>query len=125
MKSSILKWTSFVTIGLGIGLYTAFVLECYWNWFAVPVLHFESVSFLQMLGLLWLVQLLINPASDDDEKLKKLTSLIVMSIPEEKQAEIAETMKVDDVMENIFSVIGKLSQNTVMLGLGYLLHLVA
>jgi hypothetical protein len=128
MMSSVLKWSSMAFVGLVAGLYTAFVAQCFWNWFAVPALHLSSLSFLQMLGLLWLIQLLTarSPAADD-KRWTLLASMIELCVPEEKQEEVADLKEVDP-LENILAVFstifGQVVGNTLTLVLGFTLHAV-
>jgi hypothetical protein len=123
MKKSILKWAAFLSVGLIVGLYTAYVAECFWNWFAVPTLHVDDVSFFQMLGLLWLVQLIIKPFAGDDIQQNKLISVVGLCVPEDKQAEVAEITRTDDTSENVMIVFAQVGRNTVMLILGFVLHM--
>ena len=45
---------------LAVGVYTAFVAMRMWNWFAVRPLNLPSISFLEMVGLVWLIKILID-----------------------------------------------------------------
>ncbi len=126
MKTLLLKWLGLLLITLPVSLYTAFVAQCFWNWFAVPTLHVSSVSFLEMLGLLWLVQLLTSrPSGSDDSHWGLLASLIELCVPAEKQKELADLSSPFSVfIEECSAVFGQVAGNTVMLVLGFVLHLV-
>jgi hypothetical protein len=127
MKLSFWKLFGAVLIGLPIGLYTAFVAECYWNWFAVPVLHVAHVSFLQMLGVLWLIQVITaRPPSGDDKRWVLLLSAVALSVPNEKQTELKELMEpnsFDFIIQGFSAAVGQIASNTLMLVLGFALQL--
>lgn len=127
MKQSFWKWFGIVLIGLPIGCYTAFVAECYWNWFAVPILHVSSVSFLQMLGILWLIQVLTSRSSTPEDKhWALLMSVIELCVPSDKQKELAELKESNPFigfLEAFSMTFGQIASNTLMLALGFTLHL--
>lgn len=135
MKGSIWKWyaVAAVLVGLPIGCYTAFVAKCFWNWFAVPVLHVSTVSFLQMLGILWLLQLitgqLSKSSSEDDRRWGLLFDVVELCVPADKQVELADLkhyFKQDEfgaLWSGFSTAVGQLFANTLMLGLGFTLHL--
>jgi hypothetical protein len=127
MKKTLLKWLGVFLVALPVGLYTAFVAQCFWNWFAVPVLHVSEVSFLEMLGLLWLIQLLTSrhPAADD-KRWALLASLIELCVPPERQQELSELREgnpLATMIEGFSAVFGQVVGNTVTLVLGFALHL--
>jgi len=121
------KWTAAVIVGMVIGCYTAFVAECYWNWFVVEALHASEVSFLQMLGLIWLLQLLTSRSTvAEDSKFKLLASAVELCVPAEKQEELhalGEETTFRLWWEAFFGAFGQLFSNTFMLGAGFVLHL--
>jgi len=127
MKFSFWKWFGIVLVGLLIGCYTAFVAECFWNWFAVPVLHVSDVSFLQMLGILWLIQVITARATDGDNKRWILLfDVLELCVPHEKLPEL-EGLKKSDSSEVFFEgfpvAAAQVGNNTLMLALGFALHL--
>jgi hypothetical protein len=126
MMASFVKWSAAFVVGLLVGCYTAFVAECYWNWFVVPALHASEVSFLQMLGLIWLIQLLASrPNTVEDTRWKLLASAVELCVPAEKQEELAELTKPDSVMgflQGFSQVVGQLVGNTFTLVAGSVLH---
>jgi hypothetical protein len=96
MKRLFWRWSGVLLVGLLVGLYTAFVAQCFWNWFAVPVLHLAEISFLQMLGILWLIQLLTTRSpKEDDKRWELLASLVELCVPVEKQTELADLKESD------------------------------
>lgn len=127
-KFSFWKWFSVMLIGLPVGMYTAFVAECYWNWFAVPSLHVSELSFLQMLGILWLIQLIIPKQSSnaDGRVWALLLSAIELCVPAEKQEELTELKEppaIAAIIEGFSAIVGQLASNTFMLLLGFILHM--
>jgi hypothetical protein len=127
MKKSLLKVLGLLLVALPVGFYTAFVAQCFWNWFAVPTLHVAEVSFLEMLGLLWLIQLLISkPSVADDRRFVLLASLIELCVPSERQEELSDLKQGNslvDFIEGFSAVFGQVVGNTVTLALGFALHL--
>lgn len=126
MMASILKWSGAFAVGMMVGCYTAFVAQSYWNWFVVPALHASEVSFLQMLGLIWLIQLLTSqPTGGEDTRWRLLALAVELCVPAERQEELAELSKPDSVLgwaEGFSQVSGKLVGNTFTLVAGFLLH---
>jgi hypothetical protein len=129
MKLSFWKWFGVVLVGLPIGCYTAFVAACYWNWFAVPVLHVSNVSFLQMLGILWLIQVITGRPSDNDTQRWVVTlSMIELCVPPDKLAALEELKTPNPLagfVEGFSMAVGQVISNTLMLALGFALHLFA
>jgi hypothetical protein len=52
-----MKYVATGLVALIVGIYTTFVAMYMWNWFAVPIFNLPYISFLQMLGLVWLIGL--------------------------------------------------------------------
>jgi hypothetical protein len=109
-----------------VGLYTAFVVMCMWNWFAAPALNLSEITYLNMLGLIWLMSLLSgNNQKADDFKWKTLFTTIEFCIPDDKREEALET--INGLQENVWiEVVGHISGqivvNTITLVLGFILH---
>lgn len=113
-------------VSLLVGVYTAFVAMCMWNWFAVPVLNVSKASFLQMLGLIWLIGILINRPSADDYRWKSLFAVMEACLPDDKLqlAHYAMDEQNDKIWIDVMgTVAGQLVGNSLTLGLGYGLHL--
>jgi hypothetical protein len=127
MKTSFWKWFGLVLISLPIGCYTAFVAECFWNWFAVPVVHVSNVSFLQMLGIIWLIQVITaRPTDSDNKRWVLLFDLLELCVPPEKLPELEGLKKPDSInvfLEGFSMATGQIASNTLMLVLGFALHL--
>jgi hypothetical protein len=125
------KWSAVVPIallvGLPVGFYTAFVAQCYWNWFAASALHLPEISFLQMLGLWWMIDLLIiRPARDDGRAWALLASITELCVPPERQREMEEMRISDPIVEFTQGLSGAFNTvigNTLMWALGFGLHL--
>ena len=112
-------WT--YVVAFLVSFYTAFVAMCFWNWFAVGVLNVASISFLQMLGLIWLLSILIDQPYSDKSKWKALFTIIERCVPEEKQEDIADI--IDEIQDNIWiNISSKIIGNTLSLILGFVLH---
>jgi hypothetical protein len=96
-----------------------------WNWFAVPALHVPSVSFLAMVGLVWLIDLLIDRTDTDEFRWKAVDAVIDVCVPDHKRQQLMDTLKQleDDVWIDIATnVFAKLVANTSILVLGFGLH---
>ena len=105
--SKIKTFFTVTAIWLLMGLYTAFVAMCYFNWFAVRVLNVNNVSYLEMLGIVWLFGLF--KARDKSEK---------------------NNDKIDyDTHSDIFwgetfaIVLERVANNTLLLNIGFGLHI--
>jgi hypothetical protein len=120
------KWAMLFIISVVMGLYTAFVIKCYWSWFAVPALNLPEVSFFQILGLIWLLQLVMGNESEEaeDTKFKMLANAIELCVPAEKQSQLTAMLEEEQVMIR-WKALGMISRrfgsNTFMLILGFAL----
>jgi hypothetical protein len=110
-------------IGLPIGLYTAFVAQCFWNWFAAPALRLPEISFLRMLGLWWMIALLIRSSAEGEMRaLASLVGITRLCVPPERTTELEELIDsrpLDELILGLWQII----RNTLTLALGFGLHL--
>jgi hypothetical protein len=110
-------------IGLPIGLYTAFVAQCFWNWFAAPALRLPEISFLHMLGIWWMIALLIRSSAEGEMRaLAFLVGITRLCVPPERTKELEELMDsrpLDELILGVWQII----RNTLTLALGFGLHL--
>lgn len=128
MKSEWLKFPITYGVSLLVGAYKAFVLMLMWNWFVTPIFHTESISFWQVLGLLWVVQLFVDGRSDDTTenwRWEKISLMLNACIPEHSREELMEELK--QVNEGVWGEIGtKIFSHIVgysfALALGWTLH---
>jgi hypothetical protein len=108
--------------------FKAFVLMLMWNWFVSPVFHTGSISFWQVLGLVWVVQLFVGDAIENPaEKLRWENLLLVLDacVPEHKNEELREELK--EKNEGIWGqlgiyIVGQLAGSAVTLMLGWMVH---
>lgn len=119
-------------VSLLVGAFKAFVLMLMWNWFVSPVFHIESISFWQVLGLLWIVQLFVDSGSGSGsenpaETLRwdSLFLLLNACVPEHKNEELREELKLKT--EGVWGqfglhIFGRLVGYAVTLGLGWVVH---
>jgi hypothetical protein len=79
-------------MGLLIGLYTTFVLENLWNWFAAEALHLPAMSFWVMFALVLMIGMLRPDVGDPGQEysLKALATAIEACVPEDKKEWVAE-----------------------------------
>jgi hypothetical protein len=78
-----------------VGAYKAFVLMLMWKWFVSPVFHTESISFWQVLGLLWLVQLFVGRSQnlDKERRWERLFAILHYCIPEDHKQWVRQEMQ--------------------------------
>jgi hypothetical protein len=110
-------------IGLPIDLYTAFVAQCLWNWFAASALRLPEISFLKMLGLLWMMALLIRYSVKRETKtLVCLVGITSLCVPPEKNKVLGKLMD-SRLLDELTMGLAQIGQNTLILALGLGLHL--
>jgi hypothetical protein len=115
-------------VSLLVGAFKAFVLMLMWNWFVSPVFHTEAISFWQVLGLLWVVQLFVGDTSEnpkEDLLWENLFLVLDACVPEHKAQKVRDELKQKE--EGIwsqlgFQIFGRLIGYSVTLMLGWLVH---
>ena len=121
-----MKYVATLLVALIVGIYTTFVAMYMWNWFAVPIFNLPYISFLQMLGLVWLIGAGISSIYTEETKLNFLIRIVELCVPNERKHEIDEI--INSMKENLWSdlaikIFGQFGGNTVTLILGFVLHL--
>ena len=108
-----------------IGVYTTFVAQCFWNWFAVPILPVSPISFLQMFGIIIFISFL-NEKDNSAEELRweGVYKVLDACLPESKKQEIEEFVK--EKQESVWADAGlkifkKFSSNTIALIFGFVI----
>ena len=87
-----LFWAIF--IGMLIRLYTTFVAQNLWNWFAVDTFHASSISFFVMYGLLLLVDLIVEkPEHEEGYRWAMLSTAVDFCIPDDKREAVEQAME--------------------------------
>jgi len=122
----ILKWFVATFIGFSIKLYTAFVAMCLWNWFAVRALNINSISFLEMIGIVLLVSLFTDGINKDHGNWKILFSVLEWCVPDQNREMVAEVMQEQKEQmwtDALIMSLGNIGGITITLILGYGLHL--
>jgi hypothetical protein len=113
-------------IAIVVGLYTTFVLQMLWNWFAVDALRAPEISYWTVYGLLLLIRLIFEkPTLESDEKFKRLAILVEACVPQEKKAEVENALKTedDDMWVKLGIVIfGEVAGSSIALGIGFAIH---
>jgi hypothetical protein len=115
-------------VSLLVGAFKAFVLMLMWNWFVSTVFHIDSVSFWQVLGLLWIVQLFVDSGSENPAETLRWESLFLVlnaCVPDHKNEELREELK--QKSEGVWGqfglhIFGRLAGYTVTLALGWVVH---
>ncbi len=117
-------------VGLLVGAFKAFVLMLMWNWFVSPMFHIESISFWQVLGLLWIVQLFVDSGSGSENPAETLRwdSLFLLlnaCVPEHKNEELRDELKQNTESlwgKLVIHIFAQLANYAVTLGLGWVVH---
>ena len=55
---------------------------CMWNWFAVSTLRVPHVTFLEMVGISWLIRHLFYQQGKDDKNWESLFLIIEVCVPD-------------------------------------------
>jgi hypothetical protein len=108
-----------------VGVYTAFVATCMWNWFAVRALNVPSISFLEMVGLVWLIGILIHRPNTDEGKWKMLYTAIDACVPDHKREMLSEALReqTNNIWIDVLTIsFAQIVGNTTTLILGFGLH---
>lgn len=110
-----------------VSLYTTFVLQHLWNWFAVPAFNVSSIPYWGAFGLVLGIGIL--KGSDDkwerEAQMRVLVTITDACVPEEKREEVKE--KVDREVELawaevILIIVGRVFGNTTTLAIGWGVH---
>ena len=126
-----IKGALFFALTMIVHLYTTFVLTILWNWFVVPAFHLSDVSFWLMYGLVLIVNMFHNPAVqtfDGDRRTKSLMTAIEACIPEDRKEfvrEELESQRKEIWIDMGGMIIGVAVGNTVALGVGFIVHVLA
>ena len=108
------------------GLYSTFVAQCFWNWFAVPVLLVSPISFWEMMGII----LLINLFTEKDDSIEKhhwesVYKLLDACVPKSKKKDIEEFLNEKNENKWVdagFKILEKFLSNTVILIIGFVVY---
>ena len=125
------KILGFFGIGQLVRLYTAFVVQCLWNWFAVRALNVPEVPYWTVFGLLILLDLVQREQPDVSESPQWRSQLVMLEacVPDDKRPSVVAAIKAQtDNMwtelgyKAIGAVIGKLFSNTLALVTGWAIY---
>ena len=116
-------------VSMVVGLYTTFVLTVLWDWFASPALHVDHISFWMMYGLTMFIGLLGARNTFEDDRRHKVYSVVLDAcIPESRREEVLEQLKDLEAgtwVEAGWKVFGQIVTNTMALGFGFAVHILA
>jgi len=115
-------------IGSVVSLYTTFVIQHLWNWFATSAFHVSEISFWAMYGLVLLVSLFTEWQKVGDEPRWKTAYIILEAcIPDAKKEEVEtqlkQQMEVRIWADAGLQAFGKVVGTTFALVLGLVVHL--
>lgn len=121
------KLPTMILVGLLVGLYTTFVLENLWNWFATQALHLPVISFWIMYGLVLIISMFKENFSDIDQEIsfKGFGILLDACVPEHLKESVSA--KLEDLQEGIWGeivlkVFAKIFSATCTLVIGWAVH---
>lgn len=117
-------------IALLVGLYSTFVALNLWAWFAVPIFHLPSLSFLQLWGLMLLSSTLMRgnfqiSTNSEDGKWAMLGAAVELCIPAEKQQQWTDYSDGEPTRAffgTVGAIVGAVASSTFVLILGFVLH---
>lgn len=120
------KWAMLWSVSVVVGLYTTFVMQMLWNWFAVGALHASEVSYWMMFGLVMLVRTVFwRDDSKDEASHTRLVTIMDACIPEEKRADVKAEIDAEDKSAPVtlgLKILGQVMDNSLTLGLGWAVH---
>lgn len=112
-----------------VGLYTTFVLMSLWDWFVSPTFHIGEISFWTMFGFNLLIGL-FRAGDDSGEQIrfKVITTVLDACVPDEKKEDVKSEL--DEMEKQVWwdmglKVFGQVFANSVTLGIGFVVHLLA
>ncbi len=120
----------FFIFGIVIALFTAFVLQNLWNWFAVPTLHVPTVSFWAMYGFALLIGLFQGDSRSNDQIDNKRWEAVFYALDfcltAEQREELQDFIKcqLEGVVwaNGVSLVLGKITGNALTLAVGWGVH---
>ena len=122
------KWIVPTAVALFVGLYTTFVAQSFWNWFAVPAFHASTVSFWGMYGIVALFNLLIATdlqTTASDQMWRAAFTMIEACIPPDRIEAVNEAIEAQTDLAWIklgSAIFGKFAENTLSLVVGWFVH---
>jgi hypothetical protein len=126
-EMNVRKFLLFYAVSMIVGLFTAFILTIFWEWFVVPAFHVAAVSFWVMYGLTMLISLVqSNGDSIEAEHRHKIVAVMLDAcVPAERREEVKEQLT--EFTEQMWyevgwKLFGKVAGNAITLGLGFVVH---
>lgn len=120
------KWAILWSVSVVVGLYTTFVVQMLWNWFAVGALHASELSYWTMFGLVMLVKTVFRrDDSKDEAEYKRLVMIMDACIPEDKRADVKSEIEAEEKTAPVtlgLMILGQVMDNSLTLGLGWAVH---
>jgi len=120
------RTATLIAFAFPVGFYTTFVIQCLWNWFAVPVFHLERASYWLIYGLNTLFGLLRERyALPEEQQWKRLFLVLDVCVPETRREHLMESIEGRNESEWVefgFSIFGKVVSNSFVLGVGWVVY---
>lgn len=121
----------FFLLSLVVYLYTTFVLTILWNWFMTVAFHVQEISFWVMYGPVLIVGLFQNPTDrnfTDETRWKNALVMIHACVPEDRKEfvkEELEALKPHVWVDIAGDLLGRVGATTLILGVGFVIHILA
>lgn len=116
-------------VGIVVSLYTTFIIQKFWNWFAVPAFNLPEISFWVIYGLVLLISLLAEGQKtekfSEDQRWNNMSHILDACVPQEKREEVMELIKVEnkEIWVKIgIGVFSKFVGNTFVFLIGWAVH---
>lgn len=124
------KFVLFYTISIVVGLFTAFALTVFWEWFVVAAFHVVPVPFWVMYGLTLLFSLLRTDGNslEAGQRHKVLVVMLDACVPSERRGEVkAQLTEFADQIwhEAGWQLFGKAAGIAFTLAVGFVVHVLA
>ncbi len=116
-----------------VSLYTTLVLTVLWGWFVTAAFHVPEIGFWAMYGLVLCVNLFRGSAGaekmvHDDQRWEKVKIAIAALVPDDRRESVMEDLQ--DQESDVWtlagsSIFGDIVGNTIALGIGFVVHILA
>lgn len=126
MKIQMRKIVVFYLIGAVVGLYTTFVLQNLWNWFATEAFRLPQISFWLTYGVVLIIGMFAEDNNiEERQQFKALAIILDACVPEEKRESVNEELDSETKLiwlEVGSTIFGKIVGVTFTLAVGWTVH---
>ena len=123
-----MKTFCLMLVGLVVALYTTFVLQNLWNWFATTAFHVPAISFWPMYGLTLLISAISDGAKNtfaDEQRWKNFAMALDACIPDAQRQNVQDALQ--EQQRNTFwetgvKILAEVAGYTLTLVIGWAVH---